>query len=158
MSAVEWNKKEELVADQAMKHIKIYCPLLATVAKSGKAELTLMVKIQEYCYGNVNFMKSFQKIIVMLYKSKILLLIDRNIVECICYAYTLYKSGMVFIIWLTSAIFLWNFKTLSEQVKNDLFKRGCGWFQVFSIIFSYLFPVQNHPWSILSVFAILMQL
>jgi hypothetical protein len=71
MSAVEWNKKEELVADQAMKHIKVYCPVLATVAKSGKAELTLMVKIQEYCYGNVNFMKSFQKIIVMLYKSKI---------------------------------------------------------------------------------------
>lgn len=70
MNAVEWNKKEELVADQAIKHIKIYCPLLAAVAKSGKAELTLMVKIQEYCYGNVNFMKSFQKIIVMLYKSK----------------------------------------------------------------------------------------
>ncbi|VDI15498.1 eIF5-mimic protein 2-like [Mytilus galloprovincialis] len=72
MAAVEWNKKEELVADQAMKHIKIYCPLLATVAKSGKAELTLMVKIQDYCYGNVNFMKSFQKIIVMLYKSDVL--------------------------------------------------------------------------------------
>lgn len=72
MGAVEWNKKEELVADQAMKHIKVYCPLLATVVKSGKAELTLMVKIQEYCYGNVNFMKSFQKIIVMLYKSDVL--------------------------------------------------------------------------------------
>ena len=89
MSAVEWNKKEELVADQAMKHIKVYCPVLATVAKSGKAELTLMVKIQEYCYGNVNFMKSFQKIIVMLYKSKILLLVDRNIVECTCICYWL---------------------------------------------------------------------
>lgn len=72
MNAVEWNKKEELVAEQAIKHIKVYCPLLGAVAKSGKAELTLIVKIQEYCYGNVNFMKSFQKIIVMLYKNDVL--------------------------------------------------------------------------------------
>ena len=70
MASVEWNKKEELVAEQALKHLKIYCPLIAAVAKSGKAELMLMVKIQEYCYDNMAFMKVFQKIIVMMYKSK----------------------------------------------------------------------------------------
>ncbi|PNI66834.1 BZW1 isoform 13, partial [Pan troglodytes] len=29
MSTVEWNKKEELVAEQAIKHLKQYSPLLA---------------------------------------------------------------------------------------------------------------------------------
>lgn len=70
MASVEWNKKEELVAEQALKHLKTYSPLLAAVAKSAIAELSLLVKIQEYCYDNMNFMKSFQKIVVMLYKSK----------------------------------------------------------------------------------------
>ena len=28
MAAVEWNKKEDLVAEQALKHLKQYCPLL----------------------------------------------------------------------------------------------------------------------------------
>jgi hypothetical protein len=70
MASVEWNKKEELVAEQALKHLRTYSPLVAAVAKSGKAELSLLVKIQEYCYDNMNFMKSFQKIVVMLYKSR----------------------------------------------------------------------------------------
>ncbi|XP_062566175.1 eIF5-mimic protein 2-like [Saccostrea cucullata] len=72
MASVEWNKKDELVAEQAIKHLKTYCPLLAAVAKSGKAELSLLVKIQEYCYDNMNFMKSFQKIVFMLYKTEVL--------------------------------------------------------------------------------------
>ena len=29
MGTVEWNKKEDLVADQALKHLKVYAPLLA---------------------------------------------------------------------------------------------------------------------------------
>lgn len=72
MASVEWNKKEELVAEQALKHLKTYSPLLAAVAKSAIAELSLLVKIQEYCYDNMNFMKSFQKIVVMLYKTEVI--------------------------------------------------------------------------------------
>ncbi|KAK3105824.1 hypothetical protein FSP39_006544 [Pinctada imbricata] len=72
MASVEWNKKEELVAEQALKHLKVYAPLLSAVAKSGKAELALMVKMQEYCYENMAFMKVFQKIIVMMYKMEVL--------------------------------------------------------------------------------------
>lgn len=70
MMAVEWNKKEDLVAEQAMKHLRIYTTLLASVVKSPKAELALMLRVQEYCYENMNFLKSFQKIIIMLYKSE----------------------------------------------------------------------------------------
>lgn len=72
MGAVEWNKKEDLVTEQAMKHLRVYTPLLAATAKSAKAELALMLRVQEFCYENMNFLKSFQKIIVMLYKTDVL--------------------------------------------------------------------------------------
>ena len=70
MNAVEWNKKEELVADQSLKHLRVYAPLLGALCTTGRSQLTLMVKMQEYCYDNMNFMKVFQKIVVLLYKSK----------------------------------------------------------------------------------------
>ncbi|XP_052273928.1 eIF5-mimic protein 2-like [Dreissena polymorpha] len=71
MAQVEWNKKEELVAEQAIKHLKKYALVLATVARSLDAEMKLLVKIQEYCYDNMAFMKVFQKIIVLLYKTDV---------------------------------------------------------------------------------------
>lgn len=72
MSSVEWNKKEELVADQALRHLKVYAPLLAEFATTNTSEFILMVKIQEYCYDNMNFMKVFQKIILLMYKTDVL--------------------------------------------------------------------------------------
>lgn len=72
MAQVEWNKKEELVAEQAIKHLKKYSLVMAAVAKSLEAELKLVVKIQEYCYENMAFMKVFQKIIVLFYKTDVL--------------------------------------------------------------------------------------
>jgi len=70
MSAVEWNKKEELVAEQALKHLKGYTPLLAAFTITAKSQLALMTRIQEYCYENMNFLKVFQKIILLFYKGK----------------------------------------------------------------------------------------
>lgn len=72
MAQVEWNKKEELVAEQALKHLKKYAAILACVAKSPEAELKLLQKIQDYCYDNMTFMKVFQKIVVLLYKTDVL--------------------------------------------------------------------------------------
>ncbi|RXN22259.1 histone-binding RBBP4 [Labeo rohita] len=62
MNAVEWNKKEEL-------H---YAPLLAVFSTQGQSELVLLLKIQEYCYDNIHFMKSFSKIVVLFYKADVL--------------------------------------------------------------------------------------
>jgi hypothetical protein len=70
MNAVEWNKKEELVADQALKYLKQYTGLLAAVSGTGRAQLTLINKIQDFCYDNMNFLKVFAKIIQLLYRSK----------------------------------------------------------------------------------------
>uniref|UniRef100_A0A4W3I0R9 Basic leucine zipper and W2 domains 1b n=1 Tax=Callorhinchus milii TaxID=7868 RepID=A0A4W3I0R9_CALMI len=72
MAAVEWNKKEELITEQAIKHLKQYSPLLAAFTTQGQSELTLLLKIQEYCYDNIQFMKTFQKIVVLFYKADVL--------------------------------------------------------------------------------------
>ncbi|KAK9508398.1 hypothetical protein O3M35_005969 [Rhynocoris fuscipes] len=72
MSQAEWNKKEELVAEQALKHIQKYVALFAAFTDSSKAEMALLLKIQEYCYENMNFMKIFQKIILLFYKKEVI--------------------------------------------------------------------------------------
>lgn len=70
MSFGEWNKKEELVTDQAVKHLKQYTQLLTAFATNERAELSLILKVQEFCYENMNFMKAFQKIITLFYQGK----------------------------------------------------------------------------------------
>lgn len=70
MSLGEWNKKEELVADQALRHLKIYSQFFQAFTANDRSELALILKIQEYCYDNMNFMNSFYKIMVLLYKRK----------------------------------------------------------------------------------------
>ncbi|XP_064471917.1 protein krasavietz-like [Ornithodoros turicata] len=72
MSGMDWNKKEELVADQALKHLRQYTSLLQAFATTPKAEVALLVRIQEFCYDNMNFMKVFQKIVILLYKADVL--------------------------------------------------------------------------------------
>uniref|UniRef100_A0A674DX22 eIF5-mimic protein 1 n=1 Tax=Salmo trutta TaxID=8032 RepID=A0A674DX22_SALTR len=72
MNAVEWNKKEELVTEQALKHLKHYAPLLAAFSTQGQSELVLLLRIQEYCYDNIHFMKSFSRIVVLFYKADVL--------------------------------------------------------------------------------------
>lgn len=72
MGSVEWNKKEELVAEQAFKHLKHYAPIFAEFTGNSKAELALLVKIQEYCYDNMSFMKTFHKIVLLFYKTEVI--------------------------------------------------------------------------------------
>ena len=87
MSQVEWNKKEELVADQALKHLKSYTPLFAAFTNTARSELTLIIKVQEFCYDNMNFMKVFQKIILLFYKSELsfyIYFLAQNNLQLIC--------------------------------------------------------------------------
>lgn len=75
MASVEWNKKDELVADQALRHLRIYSPLFAAYTTTARAELQLLLRIQEYCYDNMNFMKVFHRIVYLFYKCKFLFFI-----------------------------------------------------------------------------------
>jgi len=72
MSSVEWNKKEDLLQDQALRHVKKYIPLLTAFTSNARSEMALLNKIQEYCYDNMNFLKTFNKIVLLLYKTDIL--------------------------------------------------------------------------------------
>jgi len=72
MSACEWNKKEDLVLEQAMKHLKQYIQLFSAFTSSAKSEMVLLNKIQEYCYDNQNFLKCFNKIVLLFYKTDVL--------------------------------------------------------------------------------------
>ncbi|XP_065290568.1 eIF5-mimic protein 1-like [Dermacentor albipictus] len=72
MPGMDWNKKEELVADQALKHLKQYTPLLEAFTSTPRAEVALLVKVQEFCYDNMNFMKVFQKTVILFYKTDVL--------------------------------------------------------------------------------------
>jgi len=72
MSATEWNKKEDLVMEQAMKHLKAFLPLFSAFTSSAKSEMVLLNKIQEYCYDNQNFLKCFNKIVLLFYKTEVL--------------------------------------------------------------------------------------
>ena len=70
MNGVEWNKKEDLVAEQALKHLKVYAPLLEKFTTTVKAEIALINRVQEFSYENMNFLKVFSKIIQLFYKSE----------------------------------------------------------------------------------------
>lgn len=72
MDIPEWSKKEELVTDQAVKHLKQYTPLFAAFSQGARAEISLLLKVQEYCYSNMTFMRAFQKIIMLLYKTDVI--------------------------------------------------------------------------------------
>jgi len=72
MSAVEWNKKEDLVHEQALKHLKNYISLFSAFTSSAKSEMVLCNKVQEYCYDNQNFLKCFNKIVLLFYKTEVL--------------------------------------------------------------------------------------
>lgn len=72
MAAVEWNKKEDLVLEQALKHLKQYVPLFSSFTSVAKSEMILINKMQEYCYDNQNFLKCFNKIVLLFYKTEIL--------------------------------------------------------------------------------------
>lgn len=72
MKSVEWSKKDDLAADQAIRHIKDYLPLISAFSTSPVSELNLINKVQEYCYDNMAFHKCFQKIVLMFYKAEIL--------------------------------------------------------------------------------------
>lgn len=76
MGMAEWNKKEELVTDQALKHLRQYTLMLQAFTTVDRAELALILKVQEFCYENMNFMKAFHKIMLLFYKGKFIIFIE----------------------------------------------------------------------------------
>lgn len=72
MSSQDWSKKEELLHDQAVKHLRTNANLFKEFSTQEKSEQCLLLKIQEFCYTNVSFLRLFNKIVVVFYKYEIL--------------------------------------------------------------------------------------
>jgi len=72
MTAVDWNKKEDMLQEQALKHLKEYIPLFKVFTTTAKSEMALCNRIQEFCYDNQNFLKCFNKIVLLFYKTEVL--------------------------------------------------------------------------------------
>lgn len=72
MDSVEWNKKAELILEQAIRHVKANMALLGAVVRTHEGQVRLMVSMQNYCYENQNFLKIFNRLILLLYKAEVL--------------------------------------------------------------------------------------
>lgn len=72
MNSVEWNKKPEQVAEQALHHLKAYHTVFAAFATSHRAQVQLLVRIQNFSYDNQSFIKIFNKVVLLMYKADVL--------------------------------------------------------------------------------------
>ena len=52
--------------------MKKYVLLFGAFCSNARSELALLNRIQEYCYDNMNFLKTFNKIVLLLYKTDVL--------------------------------------------------------------------------------------
>lgn len=60
------------MTDQAVRHLKQYTSLFAAFTQTARSELSLLLKVQEYCYANMTFMRAFQKIIMLFYQTDVI--------------------------------------------------------------------------------------
>ncbi|KTF90583.1 hypothetical protein cypCar_00044103 [Cyprinus carpio] len=64
----ELQKEIQEQMSQGISFKEQHSPLLKAFTTQGLSELTLLLRVQEYCYDNIHFMKTFQKIVLLLYK------------------------------------------------------------------------------------------
>eukprot|EP00049_Salpingoeca_infusionum_P023618 m.13115 g.13115 ORF g.13115 m.13115 type:complete len:421 (+) comp5901_c0_seq1:167-1429(+) len=72
LNAVEWNKKADLVAEQAFRQIHTYSTLLAFFAQTMATQVLLLNNIQGSMYEKQTLLNSFGKIVYLLYHDKVL--------------------------------------------------------------------------------------
>merc|ERR1711892_1021177 len=136
MSACEWNKKEDLVHEQALKHLKNYISLFSAFTSSAKREMVLCNKVQEYCYDNQNFLKCFNKIVLLFYKTEVLS--EEVILKW-------YKDGHVPKGWTVFMEQMKKFIDWLEQAESGLKRQAAG--VSLPSLLSCLSPqYTSHPW------------
>ncbi|XP_071943353.1 eIF5-mimic protein 2-A-like [Antedon mediterranea] len=72
MAAQEWSKKDDQITEQVTKHLKMYAPLFEAFTTKATSEISLILKIQEYCFDNMYLMKMFCKILMIFYQLDVL--------------------------------------------------------------------------------------
>lgn len=61
-----------MVTEQAVRHLKQFTSLFSAFTQNARSELSLLLKVQDYCYSNMTFMRAFQKIIMLFYKMDVI--------------------------------------------------------------------------------------
>jgi len=72
MDSEDWSKKPEMLFEQALRCIKKNLVLLKGFTKSERAQVVLMVAMQEHAYTNQHFLKIFPKFCLMMYNADVL--------------------------------------------------------------------------------------
>ena len=65
--AREWNWPEDQVAEYVLSQLELYSCVLQKFTQTGESQLVLLIKLQDYCYENIDFMQLFHKIVLLLY-------------------------------------------------------------------------------------------
>mmetsp|Transcript_20598 Transcript_20598/g.53550 ORF Transcript_20598/g.53550 Transcript_20598/m.53550 type:complete len:420 (-) Transcript_20598:28-1287(-) len=69
INSVEWNKKQEILIEQALKHAQANTALFSRFTKSDRAQVVLMITMQEHAYHNQTFLKIFSRLCLLFYKA-----------------------------------------------------------------------------------------
>ena len=65
--AREWNWQEDQVAEYVLSQLELYSCILQKFTQTGESQLVFLIKLQDYCYENLEFMQLFHKIVLLLY-------------------------------------------------------------------------------------------
>eukprot|EP01147_Barroeca_monosierra_P000178 gene178-3567_t len=72
VTAVSWNKKFDLMTEQALKQLAKYNKLFRAFAQTAAAQVVLLLRLQSYCVDqNMPLMKIFAKMVLLLYKMRV---------------------------------------------------------------------------------------
>ena len=69
-SGLKW--KEEQIAEYVLTQLEIYAGILQKFTQTGKSQLIFLIKLQDFCYDNIEFMNLFHKIILLLYMNDVI--------------------------------------------------------------------------------------
>jgi hypothetical protein len=94
VDSVEWNKKVDLLAEQAYRQINSHSHLLRFFAQTLKTQVLLMNRVQSYLYEKQTLLSSFSKIIFLLYQNKVLS--EQAINDWYNYSHSLKAKSVVF--------------------------------------------------------------
>ena len=70
--ANELNWKEEQIAEFVLTQLEMYSCVLRKFTETGKSQLILLIKLQDFCYDNLDFTNLFHKIVLLLYLNDVI--------------------------------------------------------------------------------------
>ncbi|XP_030381498.1 protein krasavietz-like [Scaptodrosophila lebanonensis] len=64
--------RDHPLTEQDIRHVQPYNALLNALCNTERTQIVLLLRLQEYCYENPSFLKSFEKLVQQFFKSGVL--------------------------------------------------------------------------------------